>query len=84
MTSIRLQQFSGIAPKISDRLLPENMATTANNLRLLSGELRGIKSPKMLHNFTDSTIKSSYRIPDSPDVWMGFAATGLVILITTM
>lgn len=39
MTGFRLQTFGGKAPKISDRLLPEDMATVATNTRLDSGRL---------------------------------------------
>lgn len=39
MTGFKLQTFGGKAPKISDRLLPEDMATVATNTRLDSGRL---------------------------------------------
>lgn len=79
MAGIRLEQFSGIAPKISDLLLPPNMAADARNARLLSGELRSILSPKSIYDFSDNTIRFAYRIPDpgqTPDsIWVGFKAT---------
>ena len=39
MTGFKLQTFGGKAPKISDRLLPQDMATVATNTRLDSGRL---------------------------------------------
>ena len=39
MTGFKLQTFGGKAPKISDRLLPQDMATIATNTRLDSGRL---------------------------------------------
>lgn len=46
MPSIRIQNFGGIVPRISDRLLPQNSATIAENCKLGSGELRPFRSPK--------------------------------------
>lgn len=39
MTGFKLETFGGKAPKISDRLLPQDMATIATNTRLDSGRL---------------------------------------------
>lgn len=46
MPSIRVQNFGGLAPRISDRLLPQNAATIADNCKLWSGEIRPFRSPK--------------------------------------
>lgn len=71
---IRINTFSGIAPKLSRQLIPDNMARDARNCRLLSGELRGIGQLRMVHDFGNSAIKSAYRLPDgaNPDIWVGF------------
>lgn len=71
---LRLSTFSGIAPKLSRQLLPENMARDARNCRLLSGELRGVGQLRELHNFSDTAIRSAFRIPDDPDIWVGFSS----------
>ena len=44
MPSLDLQQFGGIAPKISERKLPDGAAVTANNVRLESGDLAPLKT----------------------------------------
>lgn len=70
---LRLEQFSGIAPKVSRQQLPPNMATSARNCRLLSGELRGLHEPKLVHTFS-STTNYAVRIPNTPtDTWVGFS-----------
>jgi hypothetical protein len=73
---LRLQTFSGIAPKLSRQLLPENMARDARNCRLLSGELRGIGQLRLLHDFENPAIRSAFRLPDGngPDIWVGFTS----------
>jgi hypothetical protein len=79
---LRLQAFSGIAPKLSRQLLPENMARDARNCRLLSGELRGIGQLRLLHDFQNTSIRSAFRIPDgnNPDIWVGFTSTDVDFL----
>lgn len=46
MPSIQIQNFGGIAPRISERLLPPSGATIAENCKLWSGEIRPFRSPK--------------------------------------
>lgn len=75
MTAIRIERFMGMAPKLSNRLLPDTAATTAQNARLRSGELRGIRTPDRIHKFT-TTIASAYRLykADGTAVWLGLTA----------
>ena len=40
-STIRVENFGGMIPRVSDRLLPQEFATTATNTKLFSGELRG-------------------------------------------
>jgi len=56
---IRLENFSGIIPKISARLLPESNATTATSTELYSGELRGLKEPTFIRS-VGSSAKRAY------------------------
>lgn len=71
----RVQQFSGIAPKLSRQLIPDNMARDARNCRLLSGELRGIHALTPVHEFAEA-VNSAVRIPNTPeDLWLGFVDT---------
>lgn len=67
MTAIRLQGFAGIAPKYSDRLLPEQAAVAAANVKLVSGELRGLHEALPVADFTSLayTVRRAFRIPGS-------------------
>lgn len=75
MTAIRIESFMGMAPKLSNRLLPDNAASLARNARLLSGELRGIKAPSRIHRFATGTVKNVKRIykSDGTPVWLGLS-----------
>lgn len=75
MTAIRIEQFMGMAPKLSDRLLPDSAASTSQNARLRSGELRGIRTPERIHRFTSGTNETAYRLykADNTAVWMGLS-----------
>jgi hypothetical protein len=78
VTALRIEKFMGMAPKISNRLLPDSAGSSAKNVRLLSGELRGIRAPKVLHTFPDpgggNRIKSAFHAfkNDGTEVWKGF------------
>lgn len=77
MTAIRLQDFSGLIPRRSRRLLPDTAATTARNTKLLQGELRGYHALRELADFTNEyfTVRRAYRIPaddDYDDTWLLF------------
>lgn len=72
MASIRLDQFGGMAPKVSKRLLPNHLAVSARNGRLLSGELRGTRTPALLHTFADTTRNAvKIRRLNGSTVWFG-------------
>lgn len=78
---IHLKGFAGLVPKLSDRLLPSNAATIANNTELYSGEVRGIKEPLEVADLTAEvfTVDRAYRlndgsvsIVDAPGTWVAF------------
>lgn len=73
---VKLEQFRGLIPRVSDRLLPPMNATVARNTKLISGELRGFREPTEDANLTGqaSTIRRAYRVPDppNPDAWLAF------------
>jgi len=46
MTAINIIGFSGLSPKVSDYLLPDNAATSAENVLLNSGEVRPQRGQK--------------------------------------
>ncbi len=81
MTSLKIENFGGIAPRMSNRLLQPNQAVTAANGKLLSGECRGLRETQLLHDFGNSLISRGYRLPatvsapipiGSSDTWIGF------------
>lgn len=61
--SFKLQQFGGMLPAWSDRLLPDGQATNAENTYLFSGELAGWRQPKLLRNLQNTAAKFAYRLP---------------------
>lgn len=84
MSTIRIENFAGIAPRWSNRLLPKNGAVTADNAKLLSGELRGLRETQLLFDFGTfggNTLARAYRLPatvgapipiSGGDFWVGF------------
>lgn len=81
---ISLQQFAGLIPKASDRLLPPNHASQANNTQLYSGEVRGLGAPKTVADLSAEvfTVKRAYRlfdgstsIADTIGDWVAFDET---------
>lgn len=49
MAMIRLTPFAGMQPKIGTRLLPNEAAQSATNVKLQSGELRPLKEAQLLY-----------------------------------
>lgn len=84
MTTIKIDNFAGIAPRWSARLLPQSGAVRADNCKLLSGELRGLRETQQLFDFGDFgglTVARAYRLPatvnapipiGNSDFWVGF------------
>jgi hypothetical protein len=54
----QIKNFSGIIPKISPRLLPENAAVTAKSTELYTGEIRGIKKPTFIRTVGDDAYRA--------------------------
>lgn len=86
MASIKIQGFAGVAPRYSPRLLPQAGATVAANVKLLSGELRGLHETQLLFDFNPlsppAPITRAYRLPltvgapipiSGSDEWVGFS-----------
>jgi hypothetical protein len=87
MSTIKVENFAGIAPRYSARLLAGNAATRADNAKLLSGELRGLREHQIVHDFNedavplDPPITRAFRLPalvtapipiTDADFWVGF------------
>jgi len=55
MPTITLGNFRGMAPRASPRLIGDNVATHAENARLDSGMLRGMRAPEHVHTVTNTS-----------------------------
>lgn len=71
--AIKIDQFSGKAPKVSDHLLKDNMATVATNLRIDSGAITALKGVTQVST-TTSSYRSIYRYeaPENTPNWLGW------------
>lgn len=49
MAGIRISPFSGMLPRVAERLLGDGAAVDATNVNLTSGEIRPIKQPLLVH-----------------------------------
>ena len=87
MTAIKIDTFAGITPRMSNRLLPYNGAVAAENAKLLSGELRGLRETQLLYDFGHSaSVARAYRLPatvgaplpiSGSDYWVGFSSAAV-------
>lgn len=61
-TPLIFRAFGGMLPKVSARLLPDNAAVVAQNVKLQSGELRPVNAPRLAY-LPDKAMppKSIYR-----------------------
>lgn len=81
MVAIRLEDFGGLIPRQSARLLPPTAATIARNVKVLSGEIRGLRVPRLLQDFSllPYEVKRAYRwewidaYGDTHEFWQTFA-----------
>lgn len=85
MTGFKFEDFTGLSPRTSPRLLAPNAATIAKNTNMLSGELRGFHAPREAKDLTSLgfTVKRAYRIPAAtpdPELWLGFASPNVDIV----
>lgn len=63
MVAINLNTFGGMIPAQDERLLPDQMASVAQNVWLYAGTLQGIRQLKSIRTCTSSSIKKVFRIP---------------------
>lgn len=88
MTVIKLEDFGGLVPRMSDRLLPVSAATYARNTKLLSGEIRGFRNPNLIKDFSllSYTVRRAYRweypdqYGDTQEFWQTFASADVDVL----
>ena len=78
---IHLKDFGGLVPKASDRALPPNFASVAQNAQLYSAQLRGLRQPLAVADLSAEpfTVQRAYRlydgstsISDAVGTWVAF------------
>ena len=72
---VRIENFGGMIPRQSDRLLPPTHAKTARNVKLQSGEIRGIRQLREVYDFQDPSVVKGFRLPN-PNVAGGYTYVG--------
>ena len=75
MAGIAFKAFAGVIPRVSDRLIDNRNAATADNLKAFSGELRAWRQPLLIERATKypATVKSIYRVRDgTTDYWLNW------------
>jgi hypothetical protein len=79
MVALRIENFAGMAPLISRRLLPPNMAEAAYNTNLRNGELRSVRQLEKIKDYPPSPAYGwAVRVPDASaptaPVWIPFVS----------
>jgi hypothetical protein len=62
MPGIKLEQFSGIAPRIGPTELAPNQAQTASNVKLQSGEIRPWRKPVPVYTLGQAAVETIYQL----------------------
>lgn len=72
MAYIKLKTFGGLAPKLSPRLLRDELATVATDTNLESGRLVPIKDNSDTLALSNSNRQTVFKYKDSPEKWFQF------------
>ena len=72
MAYIKLRTFGGLAPRLSPRLLRDELATVAADVNLESGRLVPIKDNSDTLTLSNSSRQSIFKYTDSPERWLQF------------
>jgi hypothetical protein len=73
VTALKVENFLGSRPVVSDWLLPQAAAVRARNCRLRSGEIAPLVTPQKLVDVPGGARRTFYRVPASPsDYWLSF------------
>jgi len=72
MAYIKVKQFGGTAPRLSPRLLRDELATVATDVNLESGRIVPIKDNSDTLNLSNSSRQSIFKYTDSPERWLQF------------
>lgn len=62
MSTILLSNFTGILPRMSDSLLPDNAGQVARNVKLQSGEIRPWRKPVKVQPVLQKGVKSIFKM----------------------
>ena len=75
MTGFKVDKFGGVIPRLGSRLLPNNGAQTAGNVKLFSGELRSwFRASTVNTPSKGGNLQSMYRMySTSTDFWLAWA-----------
>lgn len=72
MAYIKLNTFGGLAPKLSPRLLKDELATVATDVNLESGRLVPVRDNSDTLTLSNSSRQSIFKYTDSPERWLQF------------
>ena len=72
MAYIKLKTFGGLAPRLSPRLLRDELATVANDVNLESGRLVPITDNSDTFTLSNSSRQSIFKYTDDPERWVQF------------
>lgn len=72
MAYIKLKTFGGLAPKLSSRLLKDELATTATDVNLESGRLVPVTDNSDTLTLSNTSRQSIFKYTDSPERWLQF------------
>jgi hypothetical protein len=63
MVAIKINKFGGMIPAIDGRLLPDNQAQYAQNIRVLTGSVEPLRVPRLIYTPKSPSTRRVYRIP---------------------
>lgn len=75
MPFIRVEQFSGLVPRLGPTSLAANQAQVAENIKLMSGELRPWKAELLERNASVANLQTIYKFSGpsgSSPIWLEF------------
>lgn len=60
MASFKISKFGGVVPRTNPTLIQDNMATTAQNVRLWHGTIAPFRTPNLVHTAPIDCVRSFY------------------------
>lgn len=80
MVAVNITSFGGMVPALDDRKIPDNAATLSQNIFLYDGNLKGMRTARLLREVPPGTSRV-YRLPDDyggasqsndDNIWLDF------------